>query len=55
MEKVFATRKIARNVARARMRKQGIVHPNKPRYTVRHGMLEKLDSYFASNWRRFSE
>lgn len=54
MEKIFATRKIARRVAHARMQQKGIVHPNKPRYAFRSDMFMKLPSYFATNWRKFA-
>lgn len=49
---VWASRKIARNVARSRMKKNGIAHPNKARYAIRSGMIAKLPSYFAANWRK---
>lgn len=51
MERVWASRKIARNVAHANMRRAGIVHPNKPRYGIRSGMVTRLPSYFAQSWR----
>lgn len=47
-------RELLRAKARAKMRKKGIVHMNKPRYGVRSGMVMKLPSYFADHWREFA-
>ena len=48
---VGKSRKIDRNIARARMRQKGINHPNKPRYGFANGILVKNPSYFAAHWR----
>lgn len=47
----YATRKIARSVARAKMRDMGLTKVNKPRYYVKAGLLMRAPSYFAQNWR----
>ena len=49
------SRKIDRNIARARMRRVGVVHPNKPQYGVEHGLLVKRPSYFAQHWREVAK
>lgn len=54
-KKVWASRKIARKIAHARMRKAGVVHANKPRYGIQAGLLTKVPSYFAENWRRAAQ
>lgn len=54
MTEVFATRKIARRVAHARMKKAGVVHPNKRRYVLKHKQTWRVPSYFAQNWRAWS-
>lgn len=51
---VFATRKIARNVARARMRYAGAVQVNKEKFGVSGQMIVRLPSFFAANWRRYA-
>ena len=48
-------RKLKRNIARARMRAEGIRHMNKTRI-VRNpvtGRTQTLPSYFAENWRNY--
>ena len=47
----YATRKIARSVARAKMRDMGLTKVNKPHYYVKAGLLLRAPSYFAQNWR----
>lgn len=44
-------RKLLRSMARANMKRAGIQKMNKPRYMVKNGMLVKMPSYFAANWR----
>lgn len=44
-------RKLLRSVARANMKRAGIQKMNKARYTIKNGMVTKLPSYFAENWR----
>lgn len=44
-------RKYLRSMARANMERAGVRKMNKARYTVRNGMVVKLPSYFATNWR----
>ena len=40
-------RRILRNIAHARMKKEGIRHPNKPRADLKG---RKVRSYFAEHW-----
>ena len=47
----YATRKIARSVAHAKMRDMGLTKVNKPRYYVKAGLPMRAPSYFAQNWR----
>ena len=54
-KKVWASRKIARKIAQARIRKAGVVHPNKARYGIQAGLPTKMPSYFAENWRRCAQ
>lgn len=54
-KKVWASRKIARRIAKARMQHKGILHPNKPRYGIQAGLPTKMPSYFAENWRRAAQ
>ena len=51
---VFATRKIARNVARARMRGAGAVQINKEKFGIRGQMIVKLPSFFSARWRDYA-
>ena len=46
-------RKILRSIARANMRRAGIKKMNKPRFMVRGGVLAKVPSFFAENWRNW--
>lgn len=48
------SRKIDRNIARARMRRMGIMHPNRPQIGVMGGVLVKGPSYFAAHWRELA-
>ena len=54
-KKVWASRKIARRIAKARMQHTGILHVNKPRYGIQAGLPTKMPSYFAENWRRCAQ
>ena len=54
-KKVWASRKIARRIAKARMQHTGILHPNKARYGIQAGLPTKMPSYFAENWRRAAQ
>ena len=54
-EKVWASRKIARKVARARMQHKGVQHINKHPYVIQTGLPTRMLSYFARNWRKFAQ
>lgn len=43
-------RRILRSIAHARMKKEGIRHPNKPRTDLKG---RKQPSYFAEHWREY--
>ena len=43
-------RRILRSIAHARMKKEGIRHPNKPRKDLKG---RRVRSYFAENWREY--
>lgn len=49
-------RKLRRSIAHARMKKEGIRHPNKKKHSVHPttGQPVTLPSYFAENWRKYS-
>lgn len=48
------SRKIDRNIARARMRKMGVAKPNKEKLGIKGNMVVTLPSYFATHWRAFA-
>lgn len=49
-------RKLLRQIARAKMQKQGIQHMNKPVFVLNKttGLMEKHKSYFAEHWRDYA-
>lgn len=49
-------RKYLRAIARANMEREGVKRINKRRYMVnpRTGMVEKMPSFFAENWRKYA-
>lgn len=48
------TRKISRNIARANMKRHGILHPHKHHvYRNIHGLLVHEPSFFAAHWREY--
>ena len=54
------TRKIDRSVAHARMKREGVVHPNKSEHmrymTITGATMYKIEpSYFAKNWRAYAQ
>lgn len=45
-------RELYRSIARSSMERRGVTRINKKRQVVENGVVKKLPSYFAQNWRR---